>query len=154
MVSTKKIRIGVVGYSRIQFNHKLASQLIESSIAQALSTFSKGPWDCELVSGWTNMGVPKLAYEIARELGMKTVGISAARAHKVRSGLFPVDESFTIGHKFGDESDFFIDYIDVLIRIGGGAQSRRECQLFKDKNQHKDQQSSLIIEQELEWLGP
>lgn len=107
--------------------------------------------EIEIVSGYTNTGIPKIAYEIADSLGLKTVGFSAKQAFTNSHGLFPVAKEIIIGDKFGDESQAFVNYIDVLIRIGGGQQSRKEVELFKIKNENNDVFNKLI-EEEIEYL--
>ena len=57
----------------------------------------------EVVSGLTNLGVPKIAYEVAVEMGMKTVGISASRALTSSSGVFSVDKQIIVGQNYGDD---------------------------------------------------
>src|SRR5689334_10511841 len=125
-----RIRIGVVGFSRRHFDHAEANARLRECIAAVLARANVGPDDAELVSGLTNQGVPKLAYELARELGMRTVGVSAKQALRARAGMFPVDERVIVGERYGDESDALFQRIDVLIRIGGGPQSRRETEQF------------------------
>ncbi|MEM6770117.1 MAG: alpha-ketoglutarate-dependent dioxygenase AlkB, partial [Bacteroidota bacterium] len=58
---------------------------------------------------------------------------SASQALRVKSGVYPVDKVFLVGNKFGDESEAFIAYVDGIIRIGGGSQSRKEVALFRSK---------------------
>lgn len=60
----------------------------------------------ELVSGLTNMGIPKLAYEIADKKGWTTVGFSAEEAKEYE--CYDVDKEIIVGKKFGDESEEFI----------------------------------------------
>lgn len=148
----KKVRIGLVGYSRGKFNKKDARNLVEQGLQTAMHDLKAE--DCELVSGLTNMGIPKLGYQYAKTLSLRTVGIAPSRARRVRSGLFPVDETIFIGKNFGDESDYFIEYIDILVRIGGGPQSRNEVKLFRAKyNDDQKELDQLLFELELEWLG-
>jgi len=93
----------------------------------------KMPWVgvAFVVGGLTNMGIPKLAYEIADEEGWIKTGFSAEQAFEVDSGTYPVDKTIIYGQKFGDESHQFVSYIDCLIRAGGGKQSLEEVRLFK-----------------------
>ncbi len=146
------MKIGVVGFSRPQFDQKIAKELLRESI----DSFMEGRdlATIEIISGLTNVGVPKLAYELAVEKGIITVGISAKRALSVKSGIFPCDKQIIAGQNFGDESAIFIDYIDCLIRVGGGIQSRNEVKLFKDKiSGSSDYIENLLIEKEVEWFG-
>jgi 6,7-dimethyl-8-ribityllumazine synthase len=58
------MKIGVVGWSRSHFDHDLAEKLL----AAALDTLTANVTDrasVEIVSGLTNIGIPKLAYAIA-----------------------------------------------------------------------------------------
>ena len=123
------LKIGVVGYSsnRIDFIH--AEALLNLAFDSILSK-NTAAQHIEIVSGLTNVGIPKIAYDIARKRGFRTVGISAEQAFKVHCGIYPVDKQMIHGTTFGDESDLFINYIDYLVRVGGGKQSHNEVQLF------------------------
>lgn len=149
-MSQPTIKIGVVGFSRNQFDQKAAHQQLKT-ILHFLSKDTR-PDSVELVSGYTNTGVPKIAYQIADDMGLITVGFSAKQALRVKNGLYPVQKNIIFGSKFGDESEAFVAYIDLLIRVGGGPQSRREVALFKDLNQEKDL-SKILFESEVEWYG-
>ena len=142
------LKIGVVGFSRPQFDHEQATKILKTAIGQFIEQFNAN--QVEIVSGLTNIGIPKLAYEVAAEQGFVTVGISAKQALKVGCGIFAVDKQIIKGKKFGDESQVFIDYIDCLIRVGGGRQSRKEVEMFQEKTQNDPQ---LILEYEIEFLG-
>lgn len=111
-----------------------------------------GAENIEIVSGYTNAGVPRIAYQLADDLGMETVGFSAKQALRVRSGVYLVKKVVLIGEKFGDESERFVAYIDWLIRIGGGRQSRREVELFKALHQGENVQE-ILFEEEVDWYG-
>lgn len=152
-----RLRIGVVGFSRSQFDHDEARARLREGVAAALARAGVRPADAELVSGLTNQGVPKLAYELAAELGMRTVGVSARRALRVRAGVYPVDERVIVGEDFGDESEAFLDRIDVLIRIGGGPQSRREAEAFRarlaERGAAPTELDACLVEREVTWYG-
>jgi orotate phosphoribosyltransferase-like protein len=144
------IKIGVVGFSRNQFNKKEAHLKLKELLCKVMLGYENS--DIELVSGYTSSGVPKIAYMLADELGIQTVGFSAKQALRVRSGLYPVKKVIIVGEKFGDESQSFVEYIDVLIRIGGGKQSRHEVELFK-KNKNIENIGEILFEEEIEWYG-
>lgn len=127
------LRVGVVGYSGRKFDERLARQELTGVLAELLERRELPPGCVELVSGLTNIGVPKIAYEFATDAGMKTVGISAGRALNSSVGVYPVDKQIIVGENYGDESEEFVGYIDVLIRIGGGAQSFQEVAMFKQR---------------------
>ncbi|MGI0118793.1 hypothetical protein [Zooshikella sp. RANM57] len=146
------MKIGVVGFSKQQFDQKTARILLKNEISGIMSKTDSS--NIEVVSGLTNTGVPKIAYEIAVEMDLTTVGISAKRALKVRSGVFPCNKQIIVGTNFGDESDSFIEYIDYLIRIGGGPQSRMEVAMFKEYKQLSISELSYrLIEHEVDWYG-
>jgi orotate phosphoribosyltransferase-like protein len=146
----EKIKIGVVGFSRNQFDKTAATQKLKTIISRLIG--EKGAQSFELVSGYTASGVPKIAYLIADELGIETVGFSANQALKVKNGVYPVKKVILIGERFGDESQKFIEYIDILIRIGGGKQSRDEVALFQKLHEGEDL-TRILIEEEVTWFG-
>ena len=84
-----------------------------------------------VVSGLTALGIPKLVYEEAVQRGLRTIGIACQKAHD--NPCFDVDEFIIYGNEWGDESEFFLGYIDALVRIGGGKQSHRECDAAKTR---------------------
>lgn len=149
-----RLRIGVVGFSRSQFDHDEARARLRECVDAVLAGAGAAPVEAELVSGLTNQGVPRLAYELAAALGMRTVGVSARRALRVRAGVFPVDERVIVGEQFGDESEAFLDRIDVLIRIGGGPQSRREAAAFRARLAARGAPAEgALLEREVTWYG-
>ncbi len=144
------MKIGIVGFSSPQFDQETARVLLEKKLTKIITDMDKS--SIEIVSGYTNIGVPKIAYEIADIMGLKTIGFSAKKALSANCGLYPVNKAIIYGKSYGDESLAFVDYIDILIRIGGGKQSRKEVQLFKEKNEAQDL-SKLLFEEEVEWYG-
>lgn len=142
--------VGVVGFSQNQFDHKMAEQIIRTYYEKLVSEHSDKT--IEIVSGYTNTGVVKIAYELADEFGFVTVGFSAKQALTVRAGLYPVQKVILRGEKFGDESSDFVRYINRLLRVGGGKQSRAETQLFKEIQSGRDL-SIILEEHEVEWYG-
>ena len=144
------LKIGVVGFSRSQFDKKAAILQLRNHLEYFVEKYPEHI--ISVVSGYTNMGVPRLAYQIADDMDLHTVGFSAKQALKVRSGVYPVKEEVIVGEKFGDESAEFIKYIDVLLRIGGGPQSRKEVEMFKEY--HKDKNlDNILFEKEIDWYG-
>jgi hypothetical protein len=126
------MQIGVVGYSRSNFDHLLAEKLLTDAVDR-LTAHLPDRSSVTIVSGLTSMGIPKLAYELADRLGMVTLGVSAMQAFTVHCGVYPVSRQIIHGQLFGEESPIFIDSIEYLIRIGGGKQSRNEVRLFTEK---------------------
>ena len=150
IMSKKLLKIGVVGFSRNQFDKKKSREILRQIFVKLRAKHSNK--EIHIVSGYTNSGIPKIAYELADEFGFITVGYSAKQALSVKSGIYPVKEVILKGNKFGDESIDFGNYIDGWIRIGGGKQSRNEVELFKEKHV-QGPLKSLLKEYEVEWYG-
>ncbi len=144
------VKYGVVGFSKNKFDKKSAYKLLDKIFQDIKDKHLNNI--VEIVSGYTNSGIPKIAYELADKYGFKTVGFSAKQALNVASGIYPVSKVILKGERFGDESHDFIKYIDHLIRIGGGLQSRKEIEIFRNEvlNRGND---SVLIEYEVEWYG-
>lgn len=143
------IKYGIVGFSKNEFDQKRAAQILRTCFENI--QYKHPHTTIEIVSGYTNTGVPKIAYELADEFGFVTVGFSAQQALQVSCGVYPVQKVILMGQQFGDESEDFVRYIDALIRVGGGAQSKHETALFKAINgqQHLE---GLLQEFEVESL--
>lgn len=75
------------------------------------------------------VGVPLIAYNIAKKLGFRCIGIAPNKAKSL--SCFNCDEKIFVGQNFGDESKKFLESIDILIKYGGGKQSQREYKEFK-----------------------
>lgn len=121
--------VGLVGYSGTLFDEKKATDIIKKAFEKIHNSLvGKQP---VLVSGLTNLGIPKIGYEIATEMGWKTVGVSAEEALDYE--LFAVDKKIIVGKLFGEESEKFISMLDCLIRVGGGPQSMKETEMAKEK---------------------
>lgn len=121
------LRIGVVGYSRPCFDATEASRLVSAALDATEAVRPGAPR--VLVGGLTDMGVPAIAYREASRRGWRTAGYACSRAGAMR--CFPVDERVIIGSAWGDESAAFVAAIDLLIRVGGGEQSRREVAMAR-----------------------
>jgi hypothetical protein len=148
------MRIGVVGFSQRHFDHDTARAHLRRMLGALLERPQAQGLKVELVSGLTNQGVPRLAYELATVLGLRTVGISAKQALRVAAGVFPVDERILVGERFGDESATFVATIDVLIRVGGGRQSRHEVELFVQRfGGDEAELAQRLFEVEVDWYG-
>lgn len=123
----KTLNIGVVGYSGQKFDEQRALDLLNKAYDLVLQASDASKYN--LVSGLTDVGIPSLAYQLASERGWSTVGIACEKARKY--DCYPVDVEHIIGKNWGDESAFFLDSIDVLVRIGGGTQSMKETNEMK-----------------------
>ena len=123
-----EVKIGVVGYSfPTKFNEVKARAFILDAYEKIQKIFPGKK--IIIVSGLTNVGVPKIAYEEAVRLGWKTYGVACKK--DAGYPLFPVDKEFIVGNNWGEESQTFVDMIDGIVRIGGGPQSLRETAVVK-----------------------
>lgn len=116
------MRVGVVGYSGSNFDLTSAQSLLREAFS--LISKSNPTKNIVIISGLTNLGIPRLGYLLAQEMGWKTVGIACSLARDYER--FPVDFELIEGHQWGDESTLFLESIDLLVRVGGGAQSMEE----------------------------
>jgi len=91
--------VGIVGFSDDKFIP--CEDTVRAYFKQGIKDLGLEGQYLIIVSGATNMGVPKIAYEEAVKLGFSTVGITAKEAMKY--DLFPVDKLTLVGEKFGDE---------------------------------------------------
>ena len=118
------IKIGVVGYSGGKFDEKIAKALM--AIAFNIVEENHPDKDYMVVSGLTDLGIPSIAYNMAKKRGWKTMGVACSEATDY--DCFPVDEEIIEGDNWGDESDTFLKQLDVFVRIGGGKQSIEETE--------------------------
>lgn len=126
-LNKNKIRIGIVGYCSQYFDKKEAKEKIEKTIDKIVKN-SNLP--VIIVSGLTNIGIMAIAYQIASERGYKTVGYACEKANDME--LFDVDKKHIVGKNWGDESEEFLNNIDVFIKAGGGEQSKDELKMAKE----------------------
>lgn len=122
------MKIGVVGYSSGKFDEVKARSMVEMGLASVER--QAGRMVSELVSGLTDVGVPGIAYRVADEQDITTIGIACFKAYEY--DCYPVSDSIIVGKDWGDESEEFLSYIDALIRVGGGDQSFTEVESFKE----------------------
>lgn len=121
--------IGFVGFSDEDcFIKKDAKKIIEKIFDEIDKEFTGY---VNIISGATNMGIPKLVYEEAKNRGHKLIGVMCKKGYEYE--IFNVDKLIVKGEKWGDESETFLNMIDRLYRIGGGPQSLKETKLAKKK---------------------
>ena len=120
----KKLRLGVVGYCPpTKFDENKALEYIRDAYNHVIADFPEH--EITVVSGVTNVGVLKLAYEEAKKRNWRTAGVGCKKAYEF--DWFPTDEEpIIVGENWGDESSTFLNSIDILIRIGGSKQSLEE----------------------------
>jgi hypothetical protein len=125
------MNIGFIGYSAAKFDEKKAKDIIIKIFDHIDINYDKE--QIKIVSGGTLFGIPKLVYYEAAKRGYKTVGVICKHGWDSDNELFPVDELFTEGENWGDESNKFIEMLDHLYKLGGGKQSIKELSLAKNK---------------------
>ncbi|GLY74537.1 hypothetical protein [Actinoallomurus iriomotensis] len=121
-----RIRVGVVGYSGQRFDEDAARELLRKAYAAVRKDYPDQ--DLTVVSGLTKLGIPKIAYE---EAGEHWLAEGVASGQAIDFPWSTVDRIRIVGDNWGDESDTFVHGIDVLIRIGGGEQTRAEVLAVK-----------------------
>ena len=123
------LNIGIVGNADGRFNEASAENRLEQVFEEISKSY--GSMKINIISGATLCGIHKMLYPMAERLGYGTIGVMCKKGYDWK--LYPVDELYAKGADWGEESELFIAKIDVLYRIGGGTQSRRECQLARQK---------------------
>lgn len=119
------LKVGVVGYCPpSKFDVEEARQMIVDAYNKLEQIY--GDRSIAVISGLTNVGVLAIAYEEASKRNWVTIGVASEKALKYE--LYPVTAKVIIGKEWGDESRFFVEMLDVIIRIGGGTQSHREVE--------------------------
>lgn len=127
----KTLKIGFVGYSYSQFSVDQAKKILDKIFKEDILKYIDKYDAIEIVTGATNLGIPGLVYQYAEPYAYKTVGIMCKEGYTCE--LYPCDQIYAIGERWGDESKFFINYIDILYKIGGGPQSEREADMARMK---------------------
>lgn len=145
VITSNYLSIGFVGYSDTKFDLNRGREYVEDAfrdIKRHYELDSLSDQTIEVVSGWTKQGIPKLVYDFCDEYDIETVGFTSFEALKYKTCA--VDRVILVGEKFGDESAAFVNYINCLVRVGGGKQSRKEIELFREFKPN-----GLVIEYEL-----
>ena len=138
-----RLRIGVVGYCPpTKFDESKALIFIKDAFDKLEKLYNGH--EKSVVSGLTNVGIPRLAYEEAKRRNWETVGIACKKTDEYER--FPVDLEIVTGENWGDESPRFLRSIDVLVRVGGGKQALDETNEAKKRGK-------IVLECELEALS-
>lgn len=124
------MRIGFVGYSGQEFD-EVRARIKLNVIFAMIQGREEEYGEIEIVSGATNLGIHKMVYKMADMCGYKTVGIMCKEGYDYE--IYPVDKLIVEGETWGDESETFLNYIDILYRVGGGNQSHKEVQMAREK---------------------
>lgn len=124
------MRVGLVGYSKQKFNEHEALACIKQAFDYLEENANHGNQNV-LVSGLTDLGIPGIGYREADSRGWKLVGVACEKAKNYC--CYPVDKEVFVGHNWGDESERFLDEIDILVRVGGGKQSLAEVAMAHER---------------------
>lgn len=123
-----ELNIGFVGYCPpTEYDEKEAEKLIKVAFDNIEIDFT----NCnkyKFISGVTNVGTLKQAYQEAARRGWELYGVACKKAKDFE--WFPdLDEENVelVGENWGDESDKFVSKLDIIVRVGGGEQSINEC---------------------------
>ena len=108
-------RLGLIGYCTENFDHKIAKLNLEDAFDDIFKEYGT---NVILVSGYTNVGILKLGYDLSKKYGWLTEGFTSFEALSGKYELYPVDIETLIGDKFGDESEAFIESLDFLLKVG------------------------------------
>ena len=128
------LAIGLVGFSGSFAKNgrtdaeSVTRRFIETMLANTDETLPRRP--LFLISGATDLGVPRIGYAAAKKLGVTSVGVTSQEALKY--SIAELEYLTVVGNKFGDESEAFVSVIDELWVIGGGKQSLSECNLASE----------------------
>lgn len=126
LLKKDKIVIGFAGPSSSDFDYAAYYSAVENLLAGLNSD------QAILATGATDVGLPKLVYDIGKRKGFTTIGITSQRASKYEPAL--MDGLYWEGYRFGDESRTFTANIDALVNIGGGPQTYREGLLARQNS--------------------
>ena len=118
------MKIGIIGTSRYNLVDKnKVNDLIQQSYNDLIDKIDKST-DLEIVYG--GGVVPMTWFEFAKNKGIKTTQIINPKVKNQPNE----SKTIVIGNTYGDESSYFLNYIDGLIKIGGGPQSESEKKSF------------------------
>jgi hypothetical protein len=122
------MNIGFIGYSASKFDSDKAYKIIRNIFKNKIDPLDK---DIKIVSGATNLGIPKIVYEIADKKNYYTIGIMCSKGFNYE--MFDVNKLYVEGNEWGEESELFLDTIDILFKVGGGEQSKKELNKAKKR---------------------
>lgn len=120
--------VGITGYSSKQpIDWNAAKEVMKEQLIHLVQKSSR---KVIISSGATNTGVPAMAYDVAHELGIRTIGIACKKPLnqsdlKLTSSLSTV---FFFGDNWGSESKIFLETSEYMIGLGGGKQARVEIE--------------------------
>lgn len=127
------LNVGFVGYCPpSKFDENKAKLLIKSAFDEILNDYPNVS-TFNLISGVSNVGTLKLAYEEAERRKWNLLGAACKKVAELE--WYPSlrnEDVILIGETWGDESKVFTDLLDIIVRIGGGPISLEECRRVRE----------------------
>lgn len=125
-------KIGVVGFLDEDKIHPDTTKLLEKLVNQLCEMDVSKTSFC-FVGGYTNIGINRILYNCCKANGV-LIGAICSGKHKEYECWPNVDYLEVVGYEWGDESETFVNSVDMIIRIDGGAQSHSEILMAKEKD--------------------
>ena len=132
--TTSILNVGVVGFTEKDFDEVEAKVSLENIFDDIEADYiTNGRHSTiRVISGGTIFGISKIAYDVSSDRGYATMAIVPEQARSYH--LYDVDDIVWVGEKFGEESETFVDMLDVLVKIGGGDQSNNEAKMADERD--------------------
>ena len=120
--------VGVIGSQETDVNEDVLFELIDDLFDEIVDEFIvDGDFEqIAVASKALNSGIHKIAFKIAEERGFTTIGFVD---NEDKTPSYPTDEIVIMND---DDGDFFIDYIDALIRIGSDGDTLATVEMAED----------------------
>ncbi|MBR9691154.1 hypothetical protein GOV06_00035 [Candidatus Woesearchaeota archaeon] len=131
-------------------------EAVERIIQDSMIYFKDCP--VAILTGGTSWGIPKFATEVAKDYGLKTIGVMPARGEKY--ALNSLDLKLVVApeygqSEYGDESGVFAKLSDGVEIIGGSAGTAIEFyHVMKINSRIKDYQDKGTSEEAFKVVAP
>ena len=132
-MNEKTLYVGVIGCDHDNYSIDDAKIILEDSLDEIEKEYIEtDEYDkiCVVIKP-NKIGIPLLAYDIAIDRQYDIIGISSESKD---TDLLDLEDIIFIGSKQGQESQYFISYIDVLVKIGGGEFEEKEMELAVEED--------------------
>ncbi|MCB9808431.1 hypothetical protein H6770_04215 [Candidatus Peribacteria bacterium] len=116
---------GVAEHEQLHQNYKEVQKEREARIVKEALNILRH-YRVAILTGGTRFGFPKTAFEQAKDVGLKTIGVFPQTAQEKGYVLHDIDLGICIDPRFGtstwgDESSVYGKLLDAVIVVGGGA---------------------------------
>ena len=135
---TNYLKIGIVGSHMLYYNHDLIKKRIIKIMNHMIEKHSHDK--IQIVTGVINSGISNLACVISKENNYMTIGFGCQKNTNDELYNTSLDKKFIFGYNYGDEHEYFVNYVDILIRIGGNKKIEKIGEMFRKKitNENKN----------------